>query len=333
MRPGFDVQFMWPDLLWLLTLLPLCLLGYATVRRGIRPSLANIVTLALIAVGLTSLLLATARPQLQLSLPTRAERLMVVLDISGSMRADDVKPDRFTVAKNTLEQLISQQPAAMQVGLVTTAATATLIEAPTTDRESLLQALKTINLQTGSALGSGLLIGLSELLPSAGINVQALMNDSMRGSDPNAKKSWQPDPALIKAPGSNRSVAMVLISDGESNMGPKVMEVAELAEKFGVRIYTIGVGTTAGAVVKANGISQRVRLESATLADIAKTTLGTYYEGTSAKDLDQIFQAIQASIVFDRRQTVEASAWLLMLGLMFVTFGMGISLVRQGRLI
>lgn len=328
-----DLDFIWPDLLWLLLIVPISTLVYAMVRRHTGMTLLSAITGGLIGLGLAIVLLAIARPQLQINLPTRADRLMVVLDISGSMRAEDVKPDRFSVAKDTVKQLIAQQPPAMQVGLVTTAATATLIQAPTTDRDALLEALDTVNLQTGSALGSGLLIGLSELLPSAGINVQALMNDSLRGNGPDAGPSWQPDPALTRAPGSNRSVAMVLISDGESNMGPKIMQMAELAAKYGVRVNTIGVGTPEGAVVKAQGISQRVRLEPSTLANIAQTTLGTYYEGASREELTQIFDAVQASIAFDRRQTLEVSALVLLAGLILVVAGMSVRLARQGRLL
>lgn len=328
-----DLDFIWPDLLWLLLIVPISTLVYALVRRHTGMTLLSAITGGLIGFGLAIVLLAIARPQLQINLPTRADRLMVVLDISGSMRADDVKPDRFSVAKDTVKQLIAQQPPAMQVGLVTTAATATLIQPPTTERDALLEALDTINLQTGSALGSGILIGLSELLPSAGINVQALMNDSLRGNGAEAGPSWEPDPALTRAPGSNRSVAMVLISDGESNMGPKIMQMAELAAKYGVRVNTIGIGTPEGAVVKAQGIAQRVRLEPSTLADIAQTTLGTYYEGASREDLTQIFDAVQASIAFDRRQTLEVSALVLLVGLVLVVSGMGVRLARQGRLL
>jgi Ca-activated chloride channel homolog len=328
-----DIHFVWPHLLWwLLLIVPVAAFLYGFSRgRGVW-GLTGWLSTALMTMGLACLLLAIARPQMKIDLPTRADRLMVVLDTSGSMRADDVSPERFSLAKSTVQALIEQQPAAMQVGLVTTAATATVNQAPTTDREALLGALDTVNLQTGSALGSGLLIGLSELLPSAGIDVQALMNDSMQRRQPDDAPSWSLDPKLVKPAGSNRSVAMLLISDGESNMGPDVMQMAELAAQLGVRIYTVGVGTTDGAVVKAEGVSQRVRLEPAVLQDIAQITMGTYYEGATKEELTEIFNAIEASIAFDKRQTFEVSAILLLLGLLLVLLGMGISFWRLGRI-
>lgn len=329
--PG--LEFVWPSLLWLLAIVPVAIVVYQLARRGERSNLGSIFAGVLVVIGLAAILAAIARPKLQINLPSRADQLMVVLDISGSMSADDVSPTRLDAAKAQLKDMIAAQPGGTRIGLVTTAATATLIQPPTTEHESINEALDTITIQTGSALGSGILIGLSELLPSAGIDVQALMNDSMRQDPLDNQPSWRPNPNVTKPPGSNRSQAMVLISDGGSNMGPDIMQMAELAADFGVRIHTIGIGTREGAVVKAEGISQRVQLESGVLGDIADITLGTYYEGASDADLLQIFEAIEASVTFDRRQTMEVSALMLLTGMLLLLAGMGTKLWRQGRIL
>jgi len=326
------LAFVWPSMLWLLLIVPLAVVVYQMVRRLDRSSLSSIVAGVCIVVGLAAMLTAIARPKLQINLPTRADQLMVVLDISGSMSADDVSPTRLEAAKAQLKQMIAAQPSGTRVGLVSTAATATLIQPPTSEPDELSQALDSITIQTGSALGSGILIGLSELLPSAGIDVQALMNDSLQQDSLDPQPSWQPDPNVVKAPGSNRSQAMILISDGGSNMGPDVVQMADLASQFGVRIHTIGIGTNEGAVVAAEGVSQRVRLESGVLSDIADLTLGTYYEGASDADLQQIFEALDVSVTFDRRQMLEVSALLLLLGTLLLVAGMGTKLWRQGRI-
>jgi Ca-activated chloride channel family protein len=331
--PVGGLAFVWPSLLWLLLILPLAVGVYLFVRRYERATTGSVITGALVILGLLSLLLAIARPKVELNLPTRADELMVVLDISGSMSADDVDPNRFEVAKATLKDMIATQPPSTRLGLVTAAATATLIQPSTTEREQLFGALDTVNLQTGSAIGSGLLIGLSELLPAAGIDVQALMNDSIRGSDPDAPPSWEPSPNVEKPAGSNRSKAMVLISDGGSNVGPDVLQMAELAAKLGIRINTIGIGTREGAVVKAEGVSQRVSLEQTVLADVADITLGKYYEGASAQDLTEIFEAIEASLSFDNRRSLEVSSLVMLLGILLLLVGMASKLARQGRLV
>ena len=331
--PSLGVQFVWPTLLWLLLIIPISILIYQWARRHERSSMLSICAGLLVCVGLTSIVLAIARPKMQVTLPTPAEQLMVVLDISGSMSADDVKPTRFEVAKQTLQQLIANQPKDMRVGIVTAAATATLIQPPTTDRQALNNALNTITLQSGSALGSGVLIGLAELVPAAGIDVQALLNDSIGTTGPDAPPSWRPDPNVVRTPGSNRSVAMVLISDGDANMGPNLLQMAELAAQLGVRIYTIGIGTTQGAVVSAEGISQRVRLDEAALSEVASMTIGTYYAGATSNDIERIFSAVQKSIAFEQRQTVEMSAVLLLLGLVLMLSGMSLTFLRHGRIL
>lgn len=325
--------FIWPIFLWLLILIPMGMVAYRLMRRRRAFEFWGFSSGILVIVGLVLLISAIARPQIQISTPSRADRLMIVLDISGSMRADDVAPSRFDAAKITINELLDQQPANLRVGLVTTAATATLVQTPTTDREALKAAIDGISLQTGSALGSGLLIGLSELLPSAGIDVQQIMNASVNRNDTTGIPDWQPDPEKSVRPGSNRSVAMILISDGESNVGPKAAAMAELAAQFGVRIHTVGIGTNQGAVVKAEGISQRVRLDESLLTEIAQTTIGQSHLGATADDWRAIYEAIDASIQFDNRQPVEVSAPLTGLGLLLVLIGMVIRLFVQGRIL
>jgi Ca-activated chloride channel family protein len=327
------IQFIWPSLLWLLLILPAGVIVYYYLRRQQSFDTWNVVSGVLVTLGLTALLIAIARPQVQVSLPARADRLMIVLDISGSMRADDAEPSRFDAAKVVISNLLDNQPPGLQVGLVTTAATASLVQPLTTDRNALREALNATSLQTGSALGSGLLIGLSELLPAAGIDAQAIMNESTLRQDSQPTKPWQPDPEKIMPPGSNRSVALVLISDGDSNMGPNALMMAEIASQFGVRVHTIGLGTEQGAVVKADGISQRVRLQPALLADISATTIGHFYQGTTEKDWQKIYQAIDTNIQFDRRQPVEFSVLFLAIGLLLILVGMVIRLVRLGRIL
>lgn len=325
--------FIWPMLLWLLLLVPIATFSYRFARQHHAFDSWGFFSGVLVLVGLLVLITAIARPQVQVSTPSRADRLMVVLDISGSMRADDVEPSRFIAAKTAITELLNQQPPNLRVGLVSAAATATLIQAPTTDRNALKDALDSISLQTGSALGSGLLIGLSELLPGAGIDVQKILNASLNLDDRSGLPAWQPDPDKTVAPGSNRSVAMVLISDGESNMGPNAADMAALAAQFGVRVHTLGIGTNQGAVVSAEGISQRVRLDATLLADIAQTTIGQFFQGASSQDWQTIYRAIDASIQFDRRQPLEVTALLMGLGLILILFGMVSRLVRQGRIL
>lgn len=327
------LSFVWPSMLWLLLVIPLVVVAIALRRLPGRNDWVGMIAIGFILVGLTALLAAVARPQLQLNLPSRADRLMVVLDISGSMRADDAEPSRIDGASKIIQRLINEQPASMRIGLVTAAATATLAQQPTTDRDALRTASSQVSLQEGSALGSGILIALAELVPSAGIKVQELLNTSLSADPGDFKQAREINPAAIRAPGSNRSVAMVLISDGEANMGVDPLRMAELAADLGVRIHTIGIGTQKGAVVRAQGISQRVRLQPELLQDISRTTLGYYFEGANNADLEQIFESVQASIEFERTQLLEISAILTAMGMMLLLLGAASNLARAGRIL
>jgi len=109
--------------------------------------------------------------------------------------------------------------------------------------------------------------------------------------------------------------------------------MAEIAADLGVRVHTIGVGTTRGAVVKAEGISQRVRLDAALLSDISKLTIGSFYQGVNPQDWQAIYEAIDASIQFNKRQPMEVSAVAMGVGLLLLLLGMSMRLFRQGRIL
>jgi Ca-activated chloride channel family protein len=108
--------------------------------------------------------------------------------------------------------------------------------------------------------------------------------------------------------GSNRSAAIVLLSDGENNHGPDPLEAAKLAAKHGIRIYTVGIGSTEGITLGYSGWSMRVRLDEDVLRKIAATTHGEYYGATSAQELKSIYQHLSARMVIERARTVEVTA-------------------------
>jgi Ca-activated chloride channel homolog len=107
--------FIWPILLWLLLIVPMGWVAYRLMRPRRTFEFWGFSSGLLVLVGLVLLISAIARPQMQVSTPSRADRLMVVLDISGSMRADDVTPSRFDAAKITINELLDQQPANLRV--------------------------------------------------------------------------------------------------------------------------------------------------------------------------------------------------------------------------
>jgi Ca-activated chloride channel family protein len=174
-----EIVWIWPQMLWLLCLLPMMVTIYVRRRRKIAATSSSIPWLVavgkvqqasygsavLLLLGLVMMTLATARPQAVILVPQRVDAVMLVLDTSGSMRADDVLPSRIEAAKEAIRGFIERQPASMKVGLVSVAATAVVTQMPTTDREALLSALDGIALQRGSALGAGIAVALAAVLP------------------------------------------------------------------------------------------------------------------------------------------------------------------------
>jgi Ca-activated chloride channel family protein len=333
MRLG-EISWLWPQMLWLLVILPLAWLFYRA--RRIRQDPSNPkgfwrmqavprsrwphLPFSLVIVGLGILILAAARPQAVVMLPQRVDAVMLVLDISGSMRADDVAPNRIEAASEAIRRFISRQPPQMKLGLVTVAATATISQMPTTNRDALFIVLDGIALQQGSALGAGIAVGMSALLPPGSVPLQAILDGTFKEAD------------LPLSPVAKRDdLAIVLLSDGADNMPPDVRTMARFAAQQGIRIYTVGVGTTQGALLKAAGMSMRVRLEEDILKWVAAETSAEYFSAASVSELHRIYEAMGRTIVFRQHKQTEVTGLLLLAAFVFLLGGLAFSLVRTGR--
>jgi Ca-activated chloride channel family protein len=335
------LSFVWPGMLWLL--LGVLVLGAAYVwldaRRRRAP--ANAPTLkavglvfgngskwrrhvspALSLLALTALVFAIARPQAVMMLPSRIETVVVAIDLSGSMRAQDVEPSRIRAAQQAARTLLDAQPAGVSVGIVALAGTAAVAQAPSRKKDDVAKAIDRLQPQGGTALGNGLLISLTALMPKLGDEVARIMKEDGAPKKPGAPAPTAravPGPATPGneepvTPGSYGAGAIVLFSDGESNAGPEAMQAAQLAAANGVRIYTVGVGTTAGVVLKVDGMSARVKLDEKVLKDVADTTGGEYFRLEDAAELKKVYRALNARLAFDKRDQVEITALFTALG-------------------
>ncbi|MFN3987001.1 MAG: VWA domain-containing protein [Rhodocyclaceae bacterium] len=315
------MTFLWPSLLWLLALLPLLVVGYLLILRRNRKAALRYAHLGMVRdafgpgqwlrrhlpplmflLALAALAVAVARPTAVVTLPSNEKTIVLALDISGSMRAGDVQPTRLAAAQQAARTFIAEQPTETRIGIVTFAATASVVQAPTRDREALTSAIDRLQLQYGTAIGSGLAVSLATLFPDAGIEVRGLLEDQVGRMPAGGKPRPEPVP-----PGSEVSNAVILLSDGQSTTGPDPIEAARLAADLGVRVYTVGVGTLAGEVLQFEGWSMRVRLDEDTLKQIANMTRGDYYHADNAEDLTQVYRSLNTRLVFKTEQT-EISA-------------------------
>ena len=358
-----DLTFIWPLLLWLLLLAPFLVWWYLRIDAKQRltalryaqfatatgtfagapgPASATPARLRsgwsrhgpalLLFLAIVILLIAVARPQAMVVLPSRTDAIILALDVSGSMRANDVKPDRLTAAQNAAKTFIADQPSAVKVGVVTMAATAAMTQSPTSKREDIISAIDRVKLQNGTALGSGIVIALTTLLPDAAIDVdKAISGTTSYNLSPEQRTAianFKPVP-----PGSNASAAIILLTDGESNTGPDMVTAAKLAAERGVRVYTVGIGTKQGATLSVDGWSMRVRLDEEALKKVADLTRAEYFRAGSAADLKKIYKQLAARMTAGRGRTMEITALLAALGMLLAVVAAGYSMLRFNRVL
>ena len=326
-----SVSFLWPQLLYSAILVPVMGIAYAYFTKRFPP--------IILSLGLCLLCIAIARPQSVLMAPLREATVMLALDTSGSMRAKDLKPSRIEAAQEAALKFIESKPARLRVGLVTMAATAALAQSPTEERDALRQALANLPLQYGSALGSGLLISLEALLPGSGIDAQKIINEASDNGSPrkpveSSKSLDAPKSKETEASASRgRNMAIVLISDGQSNMGPDLLKMAELAASHEVKVYTVGIGTPEGDVVHIQGRSMRVKLEDEALKKVAAITQAEYFRADSTEGLANIYDQLGYRLRFEKRALSEITSYVALLGMLFILFACLRNFSRFGRII
>jgi Ca-activated chloride channel family protein len=347
------MTFQWPLMLWGLLVLPAVVALYLLILRRKKRDAVRYASLGLVreALGagnrlrrhippllfllaLAIMLLASARPVATITLPTQQETVILAMDVSGSMRATDVQPNRLQAAQAAAKAFIAELPQRTKVGIVAFAATASLVQAPTVSHEDLLAAIDRFQLQRGTATGSGLIVSLATLFPDAGIDVSQLIygrssqdDRAPIGQSGKPKEEFKPVP-----PGSNGSAAIILLTDGQRTTGPDALQAAKLVADRGIRVYTVGVGTKDGETIGFEGWSMRVRLDEESLKRVAEMTMGEYFYAGTAVDLKKIYQSLNARIALEKKQT-EISALFAAVAALFATLAAVLSLWWHGRVL
>jgi Ca-activated chloride channel family protein len=318
------MTFLWPGMLWLLAAVPALVGVYVLLLRRKKKAALRYASLAIVkeALGagqrfrrhvppllfllaLATMLAAVARPAAIVRLPTQQLTIILAMDVSGSMRARDVEPNRLVASQEAAKAFIADLPRGVRVGVVAFAGTAAVVQAPTQNREDIVAAIDRFQLQRGTAIGSGIILSLATIFPDAGIDV----SDSIYGRD--TRRALPLDPARSPEkkeftpvpPGSYSSAAIVLLTDGQRTTGPDSLEAAKMAADRGVRVFTVGVGTPAGEVIGFEGWSFRARLDEDTLKAIADRTRGEYFHAGTATDLKKIYEGLSARLVFEKQHT------------------------------
>jgi Ca-activated chloride channel family protein len=259
--------------------------------------------------ALIAMIIAIARPAAVITLPSQHQTIILAMDVSGSMRAVDVEPNRLSAAQAAARAFVAELPSNVRIGVVSFAGTAAVVQMPTHNREDIIGAIDRFQLQRGTAIGSGIIVSLATIFPDAGIDVSSLIygRNPPRGvpldqTGKAEKPEFKPVP-----PGSYTSAAIILLSDGQRTTGPDSLEAARMAADRGVRVFTVGFGTRRGETIGFEGWSMRVRLDEETLKAIANMTRGEYFYAGTATDLKKVYEALNARLVLEKKD-MEISA-------------------------
>lgn len=338
---------LWPDMLWSLLAIPLLLLLYLWLLRRRRKSTVRFASVALVKqamgkgpgwrrhvppllllVALTVLLLAAARPTARIKLPMQQQTVILAMDVSGSMRATDVQPNRLIASQEAAKAFIAELPRQVRVGVVSFAGTAAVVQAPTVSRDDVVAAIDRFQLQRATAIGSGLVLSLATLFPEEGIDLSQITGQRAMPAAPGEKKEKKPFTPV--EPGSYTSAAVILLTDGQRTTGPDPLEAAKMAAERGVKVFTVGIGTKAGETIGFEGWSMRVRLDEETLKAIANITRANYFYAGTAEDLKQVYQGLSSRLVVESKET-EVTALFAAAGALLTLLAAGLSVWWFGR--
>ena len=272
---------------------------------------------AVMAVGL-------ARPQAVVSLPREQGTVILAFDVSGSMAADDIKPTRIAAAKAAATDFVQQQPSSVVIGVVAFSDSGLSVQAPTNDQASVLSAISRLAPQRGTSLAEGIRASLQAISLEESPPTQNYYSNRTPAPVPT------PTPTPVPA-GSHTSAVIVLLSDGENNESPDPAAAAQAAADQGIRIFTVGLGSPAGATVNLNGFQVHTQLNEPLLQQIADTTQGAYFRAEDAAQLHSIYANLDTRLVVEP-QKIEITALFAGAGILLLAAGAMVSLAWLGRL-
>jgi Ca-activated chloride channel homolog len=343
------MNFLWPQNLWLMLALPLLPALYLwLLRRPGKPALRlSSVSIARLALGrqwrrhippalfwlaLSVLLLGLARPTARVTLPWSSSTIMLAIDVSLSMRVQDVKPTRMVAAQEAARTFLRELPENIQVGIVTFAGSAQVAQQATIDRSSLVGAIDAIQMQMGTAVGSAIVVCLAELFPENGIDLGEMTFGSRRKAHGwDERQRARPTPITPVAPGSYDSAAIILLSDGRRTTGVDTLEAAKMAADRGIRIYVVGLGTIDGHVAAGEGMAIYLQLDEPTLREVARMTGGEYFHAGTAEDLRSVYQKLGSRLQIRTRETELTGAFAMVAAILFAA-GSSLSVLWLGRI-
>lgn len=343
------MEFVWSQLLYLFALIPLFILVYILILRRRKPYAVRYSSLSLIRAALpkqsqwkrhfpfvlfllamSSLIMAMARPISTVALPADNATIILAIDVSRSMCSTDITPNRLEAAKEAALQFIYAQDADTQIGIVVFAGFAAIAQPPTTNRNLLIATIQNITTARRTAIGDGILMS---------INAISEIDDSV--ISPYANVPSVPLPAGEYVP-----AIIVLLTDGVTTTGVDPLIAAQMAKDRGIRVYTIGFGTTNNSSPMncnpyapqleepfggpffggGGGGNFRREIDEETLKQVSALTGGTYHLAESSTELQEVFDNLPTQ-VFTVTETTEISVFFALIAAAFIVLAIVLSLL------
>jgi Ca-activated chloride channel family protein len=326
------MKFIWPYFLLLLLILPLITVGYFWLLNRRKRFVLNFSSLEIIReaqpgqgrllrhlpflfflLAILSLIIALARPTAQVPMPSGKPTVVLALDVSLSMCANDILPNRLTVAQEAAESFIRNQHTRAQIALVAFAGWSELVVPPTEDPEILIEAVDNLTTAPRTAIGSAILRSINAI---AETNEQVSPTDLILNLDE--------APFSTAQAGELQPDIIVLLTDGASNRGADPVNAAQVAVNRGLRVYTIGFGTPEGARFFCtreqlgedryslafggqggffggggnSGFTTQfdTSLDEDTLREVAELTQAEFFIAESADELMEVFATVPANL-------------------------------------
>ena len=324
--------FSWPWALLALLVVPLVFAAWWLTRRRRRRAAVRVTSIALVrsvvsggsswrrripaalfSIGLIVLAIGAARPQATIPVASSSDTIMLTLDVSGSMCATDVKPNRIGAAEQSAATFIKSQAGGPQIGIVDFSSTAAVLVPPTTNTQQLLAALPGLTTGGGTAIGDGILTSLDAI---------AQVNPAVAPTGATVKRS---------ADAGYADAVIVVLTDGSNNRGVDPPTAAKEAAARGVRVYTIGYGTnnpTAlscgptqyggfGAYGGGGGSGGNpFDADYGALQQISKATGGSFFRAQDANQLSRALDKLPAAFTIVHKHEDIAPAFAALGGLL-----------------
>jgi Ca-activated chloride channel family protein len=269
----------------------------------------------LMLTGITVMTVALARPQGVVGIPRFEGTLILAFDVSGSMVATDLPPNRMEAAKAVARDLVERQPDTIRIGVVAFSDSGFSIQVPTTDPLQVGAAIDRLEPERGTSIARGIIASLT------------LLADEEQETDYYSEHSAPPTPVPA---GRFESAVMLLLTDGENTQDPDPLLAAQVAAERGVRIYTVGIGTAEGTTIEVEGMRIHSALDEPMLERISALSGGAYVTADRPDDVRRIYDAIDTNLVV-RPESMELTSILALAGLACLLAGGVISLIRLGR--